>query len=126
MSRIKFYSFQVTVFDQSWTNTREVTKSACKPEPVKANKGKRSITEEAQPVLDVKTEEVKPIVVHHPIVGGFQPADVNSEEVKAMAAFATESLSSALNSGKRLYNLFHQAKIQEIYQSRFHCCFSRS
>jgi len=93
-------SCEVTVFDQSWTNTREVTKSACKPEPVKANKGKRSITEEAQPVLDVKTEEVKPIVVHHPIVGGFQPADVNSEEVKAMAAFATESLSSALNSGK--------------------------
>jgi len=101
LARIKFYSFQVTVFDQSWTNTRKVTKSACKPEPVKA-KDKRSITEEAQPVLNVKTEEVKPIVVHHPIVGGFQPADVNSEEVKAMAAFATESLSSALNSGKML------------------------
>ena len=87
------------MFDQSWTNTRQVTKSACKPEPVKVNK-KRSVIEESQPaVADVKTEEVKPIVVHHQIVGGFQSADVTDEEVKAMAAFATESLSSALNSG---------------------------
>jgi cathepsin F len=67
---------EVQVFDQSWTNTRELTKFNCVP------------------AFD---PQVQPAPIRQ--VGGYTAADPNAADVKEVASFATTTLSQSMNSG---------------------------
>lgn len=89
---------EVIIFDQSWTNTRQMSKSNCLPTRVI-----HSWTQTRKQVESTGPVEIAPVVEETEtpllIVGGYSPIDVNDANVKEMADFATVSISESNNSG---------------------------
>lgn len=77
---------EVVIFDQPWTNTRKLIKSSCTPS--------KRLTRQS-PVQDTALVGQ----TNFPIAGGFSPVSVDDAEVKEMAAFATNAISTKSNSG---------------------------
>lgn len=71
----------VTVFDQAWTSTREMSNSECTP------------------VTVPKVDDAKSAAPILPKPGGYRPISPDDPSVQEMAQFATTTLSEALNAG---------------------------
>ena len=76
----------VTVFDQAWTSTREISKSECPTPAVKAESA------------DSATATGRPSLVRiTPVRGAYRPRDPQEAEIQEIAAFATSAISLAEN-----------------------------
>lgn len=91
---------EVVIFDQPWSNTRKMIKSSCSP-------SKRITRENA-------AAEVRPDNAKLPIDGGFTPLEVNSDEVKTIADFATTAIMENTNSGPVRLTKIIDAKFQQV------------
>jgi len=110
---------EIVVFDQPWTNTRILSNSNCLPvktktpsviidgeitlnDPRPIDVFSSTIAEDSVPtnkreipgISSVQSNKIRPVPI-----GGFMPINVNNEQVKDIAEFATSAISSKINSG---------------------------
>lgn len=106
---------EVIVFDQSWTNTRQLRKSNCLPTRVIHSWTKtRELAESNGP--NEMTPVVEEVIVETraPVVGGYSKIDVKHTNVKEIADFATSSISESSNSGPLVLLNIVEAEVQVV------------
>ncbi|XP_057373485.1 uncharacterized protein LOC130694421 [Daphnia carinata] len=104
---------EVVVFDQPWTNTRQLSKSNCLPRRV-IHSWRQTLAESngANEITPVVEEVI--VETRAPTVGGYSPIDVEHIDVKDMADFATTSISASSNSGPLVLLNIVEAEVQVV------------